>query len=276
LTPSRRARRSIALAVVAGLTLTGCGAGINAQTNQRRTYAEGNNEIFPGGQIIVGNMYLAPPDNEPLGKWEEGDDVRGYLVIVNQGDEQDRLLRVTSPVASRVSFWAGGDPEFGVAEHTAEFLDVYQPGSEARPGGTDTRALPGDAADDVEADPDGVSPSASPSPEASAAAEPGAEVGVDTGLGGDGRPVDSYLIPVGDKTEVLPGAGYLLFEDLLVDVYPGTTVEVTMEFEQAGSNTFPAYVHVLSEPYERETPGTAEEGKNEEGTDSTSDLEAGH
>jgi hypothetical protein len=276
LTPSRRARRSIALAVVAGLTLTGCGAGINAQTNQRRTYAEGNNEIFPGGQIIVGNMYLAPPDNEPLGKWEEGDDVRAYAVLVNQGDEADRLVRVTSPVASRVSFWAGGDPELGVAEHTAEFLDVYQPGSEARPGGTDTRALPGDTGDDVEADPDGVSPSASPSPEASAAAEPGAEVGVDTGLGGDGRPVDSYLIPVGDKTEVLPGAGYLLFEDLLVDVFPGTTVEVTMEFERAGSNTFPAYVHVLSEPYERETPGTAAEGKNEEGTDSTTDLEAGH
>lgn len=277
MTPSRRARRSIALAVVAGLTLTGCGAGINAQTNQRRTYAEGNNEIFPGGQILVRNMYLAPPDDEPLGKWEEGDDVRAYVVLVNQGDEDDRLVSVTSPVASRVSFWAGGDPEFGVAEHTAEFLDVYQPGSEARPGGADTRALPGDAADDVEADADGAtSPSASPSPEASAAAEPGAEVGVDTGLGGDGRPLDSYLVPVGDKTEVLPGAGYLLFEDLTEEVYPGTTVEVTMEFERAGSDTFPAYVHVLSEPFGREEVGGAESGNNPPAADSPADVEAGH
>lgn len=276
MSPSRRARRSIALAVLAGLTLTGCGAGINAQTNQRRTFSEGANEILPGGQILIRNFYLAPPDPGEA-TWHEGEDVRAYAVFVNQGDETDRLVRVTSPVARQVTFWAGGDPELGVTEQTEEFVELYQPGREARPGGTDTRVVPGDAQDDIEAGPEGVtSPSDSPSQQADSGAEPGAETGTDTGAAGDGQPVDSYLVPVGDKTEVLPGAGYLLFEDLLVDVFPGTTVPVTVEFERAGSHTFPAYVHVLAEPAERETPGSAAEGHNEPAADSATDLEAGH
>lgn len=261
MTPSRRARRAVALAALAGLTLTGCGAGVNAQTNQRQTYSEGANEVFPGGQLLVRNIYLAaPPVSDPV--WHEGDDVRGYAVLVNQGDEPDRLLRVTSPVATAVSFWSGGDPREGIDANTEEFLELYQPAREARPGGTDTRAVPGSVEDDLNASEDAPSPSPSPSPGGRRQLVPLDEIGASPSASptpgaasaGDGEPVDGYTVPLGDKTEILPGAGYLLFEGLLTDVYPGTTVEVTMEFERAGSHTFPATVAVLGEPAERETP----------------------
>ena len=263
MTPSRRARRSLTLAVVAGLTLSGCGAGIDAQTNQRRTFSEGANEVLPGGQILIRNFYVAPPDNaEAL--WEEGADVRAYAVFVNQGDVDDQLVGASTPAAERVTFWAGGDPEAGVDEHTEEFLEYAPEPGEARGGGTDNVVEPG-GTDET------ASPSATTPPGATASASPA--TGTTTA---DGQEVDSFELPLGDKLELTPGSGYLLLEGITEAIYPGTSIEMTVEFAEAGSHTFPAYVQVLSEPAERETPETHSEGDNEPAADTPTDLEAGH
>ncbi len=259
MTPSRRARRSLALAVLAGLTLTGCGAGIDAQTDQRRTFSEGSHEVLPGGQILINNFYVAPPEQEDA-VYDRGENARAYAVFVNQGDTADRLVRITSPVASRVTFWAGGSAAAGVAEHTEEFTEVFDPSRAARPGGTDNRAIPGQ--EQAEEGAEGVAAAAPSAPAEASGAE-----------AQDGQQLDAFEIPVAEKLEVLPGAGYILFEGLREEIYPGTTFEVTVEFEQAGSHTFPAYVHVLAEPAERETPGSAKEGIEDPGSDQPSDLE---
>ena len=267
MTPSRRARRSLTLAVVAGLTLTGCGAGIDAQTNQRRTFSEGANEVLPGGQILIRNFYVAPPDNAEA-VWEEGDDVRAYAVFVNQGDVDDQVVGASTPAAEEVTLWSGGDPDAGVDEHTEEFLEYAPEPGEARGGGTDNVVAPG-GIDET------ASPSATTSPDATTS--PGATTpAVPATPAGDGEEQSSFELPLGDKLEVTPGSGYFLLEDITQAIYPGTTIEMTVEFAEAGSHTFPAYVQVLSEPAERETPESHGEGDNEPAADTPTDLEAGH
>lgn len=160
MSPSRRSPTTVAAAALAGLALTACGSGFDAQTNQRRTYSEGSHaQLGPTGQLLARNFYMAPP---PLEDWrfEEGDDARVYGVLANSGDGDDRLLGASTPLAEEVVLVAGGDPEDGVAGHTQEFAEVFddrEVGANARvapegegevdgadlPGGSKLELLPG-------------------------------------------------------------------------------------------------------------------------------------
>lgn len=163
--------------------------------------------------LLVRNVYVAPPP-EDEGRYGAGDDARVYGVLVNQGSEDDRLVSVDSPAARSVTFFAGGDPEVGVSEQTENFLEFAPEGGEQREGGPDTRTVP---------------------------------------EGGDGQEIDGVDIPANSTAEILPGTGYLLLEGLTEQLYPGQVVPLTMQFERAGSITFDVYVHVLGEPYPRES-----------------------
>ncbi|HVM27724.1 MAG TPA: copper chaperone PCu(A)C [Mycobacteriales bacterium] len=94
---SRRTAPTV-LALALGLTLSGCGAGFEAQTYQQRSVGDGTNAAV--GAIALRNVQLEPADDDGL--HSTGDDVDVRLTLVNDGGEDDRLVEVTSPAGASV------------------------------------------------------------------------------------------------------------------------------------------------------------------------------
>ena len=97
----RRARGAVpALAVALSLGLTGCGAGLKAQTYQERTVADATNDAV--GALALRNVFIQPPRGEEA-VYSVGDDARVVLTVVNEGTEGDRLVNATTDAASSVA-----------------------------------------------------------------------------------------------------------------------------------------------------------------------------
>jgi copper(I)-binding protein len=89
-----------ALAVAVSLGLTGCGAGLKAQTYQERTVADATNEAV--GALALRNVFIQPPRTSE-GVYSVGQDARVVLTLVNEGTEGDRLVNATTDAASSVA-----------------------------------------------------------------------------------------------------------------------------------------------------------------------------
>lgn len=101
--PSRTARpsratRTAGVAVALALGLSGCGAGLRAQTYQERSSSDSTNEAI--GALAIRNIRVLPPTGAVA--YAAGSDARVGLVVVNEGAEADRLTTVTSDAAARV------------------------------------------------------------------------------------------------------------------------------------------------------------------------------
>ena len=109
-TPRRRPTSPLAsgarLLVVVGLVpalLAGCGSGIEPETYKARQLADAVNASV--GQIALGNVYLNPTqDGSPH---PPGSDVDGVIALINNGQEEDRLVSVRSDAASSVVMLEG-------------------------------------------------------------------------------------------------------------------------------------------------------------------------
>lgn len=94
--PTRSARTAgVVLAVALGLS--GCGAGLRAQTYQERPSSDGTNEAI--GSLAIRNIRVLPP---PGNTYPEGGQARVGFVIVNEGVEDDRLVSVETDAAASV------------------------------------------------------------------------------------------------------------------------------------------------------------------------------
>jgi copper(I)-binding protein len=91
-----------ALALVLGLT--GCGAGLRAQTYQERATSDSTNEAI--GAINVRHLRVLPPGTG--GTYAVGSDARVGVELVNEGNEDDRLTSVTSDLARSVQVVRNG------------------------------------------------------------------------------------------------------------------------------------------------------------------------
>ncbi len=104
-TPPRRGslRMRLALAVLgrtAALVLSGCGAGQMAATRQQGAQAiDGSNGGV--GPMLVRNVVLSYPENG-TNFYPEGADAPLELVIVNEGNQPDTLVSVSTPAAREV------------------------------------------------------------------------------------------------------------------------------------------------------------------------------
>jgi copper(I)-binding protein len=94
---SRALLRTAALLAVPTLALTGCGAGFEAQTYQQRVLADSANAA--AGSVAVRGVSVLPGDD---GMLEAGDDAEVVLTLTNEGQEDDRLVDVSSPLADSV------------------------------------------------------------------------------------------------------------------------------------------------------------------------------
>ena len=105
--PSRTVRpsrvtRTAGVAVALALGLSGCGAGLRAQTYQERSSSDSTNEAI--GALAIRNIRVLPPTGAVA--YPAGSDARVGLVVVNEGAEADRLTTVTSDAAARVEVLA--------------------------------------------------------------------------------------------------------------------------------------------------------------------------
>lgn len=80
------------------LGLSACGAGLDAQTYQTRTAADAANTTV--GTVGVRNVRIMAPVVGRL--YAEGSDAEVGLTLVSDAAEPDRLVEVSSPVASEV------------------------------------------------------------------------------------------------------------------------------------------------------------------------------
>lgn len=124
-------RRLAATGLVAlslATVLTGCGAGLQSQTYQTRTAADGSNVNL--GTLAVRNVSVLPPSGGRT--FSAGQDARGVLAVANSGDQPDRLLEASTPAADEVVLTQGGKPGG---------IDVPAAGSTAQAAGFILRGL---------------------------------------------------------------------------------------------------------------------------------------
>jgi periplasmic copper chaperone A len=90
----------VAVCLVAGLALTGCGAGQIAQTATQQAAVDGASG--DAGDDIALRGVLMPSSPNPSGSYPVGSNVPVLATIINSGGEADELVAVTSPMAGRV------------------------------------------------------------------------------------------------------------------------------------------------------------------------------
>lgn len=93
------------LAVATALSVSACGAGLDAQTYQQRIQAETSDASV--GQLALRNIGVEAPSEGAV--YEVGDDATAIITVTNSGDEPDSLVEVTSSAASEVVVLAGGE-----------------------------------------------------------------------------------------------------------------------------------------------------------------------
>jgi copper(I)-binding protein len=93
------------LAVATALSVSACGAGLDAQTYQQRIQAETSDASV--GQLALRNIGVQAPSEGAV--YEVGDDATAIITVTNSGDEPDTLVEVTSSAASEVVVLAGGE-----------------------------------------------------------------------------------------------------------------------------------------------------------------------
>ena len=98
--------RLLAVTGLLVLALSGCGAGLDAQTYQTRNVGDASNVDL--GPLAVRNITVNPPSGgftHPAGS-----DVRGVFLVANRSNEPDTLLEITSDAAAEVAVLQDGAP----------------------------------------------------------------------------------------------------------------------------------------------------------------------
>ena len=102
--PTVRRLAPALLALATAVSVSACGASMDAQTYQERNNAESTNSAV--GALALRNIAVeAPPSG---GVYEVGDDATVILTVTNAAAEEDTLVEVTSSAAREVAVIAGG------------------------------------------------------------------------------------------------------------------------------------------------------------------------
>lgn len=102
MTTRRLATGLLALAIA--VSVSACGADLEAQTYQQRDQAESTDSSV--GALSLRNLAIEAPSNDE--GYDVGEDATVVLTVTNAASEQDRLVEVTSSAAPEVVVLAGG------------------------------------------------------------------------------------------------------------------------------------------------------------------------
>lgn len=230
---ARTGARWAAALTVAGLALTGCGAGQNAQTSEMEPAITGVD--VDAGVLALRDLQV---DSGESGNFPEGGAAPLRVWIANEGTETVVLEAVTSPDAEAVTLAT----EVVVTEpsESPEGEESASAEASATPGGES--ASPGEDASESPTG-DDASPTADASASADASMSPeGDESAVEL----LGERVFAIEIKPASYVRLAPVSGsFLMLEGLKKDVNLGSTVEVVFTF----SNGETAVAHLpVGEP----------------------------
>lgn len=210
--PARAGARWAAALTLAGLALTGCGAGQDAQTSDKVPAIDGIN--VSAGDLVLRDLHV---DFSEPGGYPEGGSAALRVWIANDGGEAVTLEGVTSPDAAAVTLvnpeGATGPPEIppGAAPATPD-------GDPAEP--TEEEPSPSEA--------DGFETSdenATETPQADASETPSADASPTPGGDGESPTAAEAETPAGDEGAGAPSG----VRDFAVEIAPGTHVRLEPE-----------------------------------------------
>jgi hypothetical protein len=197
---------------VAGLALTGCGAGNNAATSDMQPAISGVN--VDAGDLALRDLQV---DFGQRGVYQEGEAAPLRVWIDNRGSEPVVLEAVTSPAAEAVTLAT----EALITEEETPTADGESPTADATPGTGETETPGGETSAPGEDD--------AASPTADATESPAGEEPDTEGLLGE-REFEIEIEP-SSYVRLAPTHGsFLLLEGLKEELSSGSTVEVTFSF----------------------------------------------
>ncbi|PPK70636.1 hypothetical protein V5P93_000483 [Actinokineospora auranticolor] len=215
----RRAPAALGLGLVAVLGAAACGSGQITQTDSQLPAVNG--ALAQSGQIALRDAMLAFPKG---GHYEKGADAPLVLAIVNSGGTADKLLEVTSPVATEVEITGDAVLPGGFA------LAVGKPGEES--GGKSV--APTTPTPTTTTTTSSAAATTTPSGSSSGAAT------TTTGSSSASSVAPTSSTPTTTTTtskKVDLGKLEIVLKGLSDKLYPGKTVPVTFVFEKAGQIT---------------------------------------
>ncbi|GLZ32858.1 hypothetical protein Lesp02_50460 [Lentzea sp. NBRC 105346] len=229
---------TVALATGLGLFAAGCSAGQVTQTDTQVAAVDGASGDV--GKVGVRNAMLAYPHEG--NRYQAGEDAPLVVVIVNSGENPDKLLSISSPFATG-DFAIEGDTEL-----PARFsLQAGSEGAEAHATGSSTPhpTSSSSAAHSSSTQPS-VTGTSTPSSTSSVAPSSGAPSGSSSV-----KPTSSSKAP-----ELPIGKIKIMVKGLVQEVVAGQTIRVTFLFEKAGPLTLDVPVAPSTE--ERKSEGHTE------------------
>lgn len=96
---------TVLAAGTAVLSLSACGASLDAQTYQERNNAGSTDTAV--GSLAIRNVAIEAPSRGDV--YEEGDDATATITVTNASPEDDRLVEVTSDAAEEVVVLVDGE-----------------------------------------------------------------------------------------------------------------------------------------------------------------------
>jgi hypothetical protein len=224
----------IGLAVVAALLTSACAAGQHAHTAEEQSTTNGVSGDL--GSLHIRGLVIEAPLGPSYGS---GDNAMVKMVIVNVGETDDQLKNISSPAFA----------DWGAFNSTADADAVLSPApssstpdtasSSASPSATHTSRHSSSASSTRSASSSAAaSSSATPSPTPSSSSAP-----LPT-------PIRQVTIPAGGRASwgVPEAKGALVILGFSGQVFPGTAIQVTLDFAQAGSITLQVPVALSGSP----------------------------
>jgi copper(I)-binding protein len=230
-------RIGVSLAVAAALLTSACAAGQQAATSNEKPTLDGANAAV--ADINLRGVLVEAPTGVDSTHYPVGSDAELKVVIVNNGRNTDHLVSVSSP--------AFGD--WGAFATTAQAARVEAANAAQRAPKT-TSAAPSPSAT-------GTSASASGSASSTATSSTGASSASATPTPTRTRkpralpqPLSSIAIDPGQRKGwgTPESKGTLLLLNATQVIYPGTTIQMTFTFANAGSVTFAVPIELSTAP----------------------------
>lgn len=219
-------RVGLGVAVAAALVTAGCAAGQQASTANEQPTLDGVDGSV--GPINLRGLQVETPTGN-LVAYPVGSDVAIRLVIVNNGQQTDRLVSITSPAIS----------DWGAFASTAAAGQVVAADSATPTPTHSPKATPTST------------PTHSPTPTPT----PGSPSAPKTKTTSPATPTTKSLPTPSRSVSISPGSrrgwgtpestGELLLINTTQVLHPGTTIRLTFTFERAGSVTLAAPVALL-------------------------------
>jgi len=225
-------RVGLAAAVVAALLTSACAAGQYAQSATEQESIDGTKAEV--GQMTLGGLAVEAPDNGV--SYEPGSAARVKVVIVNSGQQADKLTSITG---SSITGWGAFANAADASAYAAAQAAAGAPSSDGAPSS-------GSAAASGSAAPSGSSAAGGPQPQSSVEVGPHSRVQFGS-----------------DQAEGAAPNRVLLLNGLKSTLHSGMTIELTFTFERAGTVTARVPVQLSKDAQTSVIPGpsaTGEEG----------------